>query len=59
MAGVMLEISFARFRASIATFSKERAPSRPCGSWEFVAIVEVGGDERMVWYVGCAEEPEP
>ena len=59
MAGVMLETSFARFIASIATFSKERAPLRPCGSWEFVAMVEVGGDERMVWYVGCAGEPKP
>ena len=41
LAGVMLEISCARFSTSMATFNKGRAPSRPCGSWECVAIVEI------------------
>ena len=31
LAGVMLESSFARFRASIAIFSEERTASRPFG----------------------------
>jgi hypothetical protein len=31
LAGVMLEISFARFRASMAMFNIEREPSRPFG----------------------------
>lgn len=33
LAGVMLEISFARSRASMATFNVERAPSRPFCCW--------------------------
>ena len=42
LAGVALEISFARFKASIATFKEERRPSRVFDSWGLVAIVEVG-----------------
>jgi len=51
LAGVTAETSFARFKASMAAFSKERVPSRPFGRWDLVAMVEVRG--------GCEEEPEP
>jgi hypothetical protein len=53
LAGVMLEISFARFRPSIATFNAEMAPSRPFCCWDVVAIVEnlllreSGAEDRM------------
>ena len=39
LAGAMLEISFARFRASMAAFSNERALSRSFSCGEFVAMV--------------------
>ena len=42
-AGVMLEISFARFRTSMATFNVERTLRRPFGRWEIVSIVVVTG----------------
>ena len=42
LAGVALEISFTRFRASMATFKEERRPSRVFNSWGMVAIVETG-----------------
>jgi hypothetical protein len=41
LAGVMLEISFARFRVSMATLNVERMPFRPLSRWELVAIVEI------------------
>ena len=41
LAGVMLESSLARFRASMAIFREERAESRPFGRWDLVAIVEI------------------
>ena len=40
LAGVMLEVSFAEFSASMPVSSVEWAPSRPSDSWEFVAIVK-------------------
>ena len=40
LAGEMQEISFARSRASMATFNEERAPSRGFGRWGFVSMVE-------------------
>ena len=43
LAGVTLEISFARFIASIDAFNVERRPLRPLGRCEFVAIVETRG----------------
>ena len=48
LAGVILEISFARFMASIAIFSEEMVPSRPLDRWGLAAIVEtqVGGCEK-------------
>ena len=39
-----------RLRASIATFSEERAPSCPFGRWDVVAMVETqGSHEEAVW----------
>ena len=40
LAGVILEISFARFSPSMATFSEERAPSRPFGCWDLAAMAK-------------------
>ena len=49
-AGVILEISFARLRASMAAFKIERAPSRLFGRWGFIAIVGTcGGWEQTTW----------
>ena len=45
-AGVTLEASFARLRASIATFSEERAPSCPFGRWDIVAMVGTQGSHE-------------
>jgi len=49
LAGVMLEISFARFMASIAMFNEERVPSRPFGRWDLAAIVKIqrGGEKAV------------
>ena len=60
LAGVALEISFARFMASMAAFSKERALSRRfCCLELFVSMVEgLGGYERTVRRTACAERPE-
>ena len=59
-AGVTLDSSFARSRPLMATSSKERIPSRPFGSWDLPAIVEMQGDcEKAVWREGCGEESEP
>ena len=38
LAGVMLEASFARFKASMATFNEERVPPRPFGCWDSVSM---------------------
>jgi len=60
LAGVTLETSFARFRASMAIFSEERAPPCPLGRWESVAMVEIPGRyEDAMRREGCEEEPEP
>ena len=60
LAGVMLEISFARFRASMATFSEETTPSRPFGRRNLAAMVEAQGDwDKAVRRTGCEEEAEP
>ena len=40
-AGVTLEVSFARLRVSMATFSEEMIPSCPSGRWDSVAMVEL------------------
>ena len=61
LAGVALDISFARFVASMAAFSKERALSRRWACClESVSMVENQGSwEITVWGAGCAEGPEP
>ena len=43
LAGVTLDISFARSIAPMDTFNVERRPRRPLGRCEVVAIVETGG----------------
>ena len=59
LAGVMLEISFARFRVSMATFSEERALSRPFGRWDLASMVRMQGScEKAVQRTGSEEEPE-
>ena len=58
-AGVILEISFARFMASMATFSEEITPFRPFGRWDLASIVGAQGIRgRVMRYVGCDEGPE-
>ena len=60
LAGVILEISFARFKASMAIFNAEIAPSRPLGRWDLGSMVETGGNcERTVRREGCEEGSEP
>ena len=49
LAGVMLDASFARFIASIATFSEEGMPPRPFGGWDLLYMNQRelrGYDER-------------
>ena len=58
VAGVMLEISLARLRASIAKFSIERALSRPFCRWNVEAIIVFRGRAKAkVWQKSCEEEP--
>ena len=52
----MLEISFARFRASMATSNVERTPPRPFCRWEFATIVEDGVVARKRLGKGSAGE---
>ena len=44
----MVEASFARLRASVATSSEERAPSHPFCRLGLVAIVETQGNSEKV-----------
>ena len=49
LAGVILEISFARFKASMAVFNIRIAPSCPLGRWDWASMVEAQGScERVV-----------
>jgi len=48
LAGDIQEISFARFRASMATFSGERKPSRPFGRWDLASMVKTRGNWEKV-----------
>ena len=60
LAGVMLEISFARFIASMAMFNEEMVPSRPFGGWGFVSIDDTqGSDESTVLRAGREEGSGP
>ena len=40
LAGVMLETSFARFIASMATFSEEIVPPRSFGRWDIASMID-------------------
>ena len=56
LAGVMVEASFAKSAASIATFSEERTLSCPFDRWDspLIDIIEVRGDwEKAARRYGC------
>ena len=59
LAGVMLEISFARLRVSMATFNAERRPSRSLEGLDVGAIAETRGNSGRVRREGCVKNPEP
>ena len=60
LAGVMLEISFARFEASIATFSEERTPPRPFGRCDLISMTQVKAVARTRREVeGVNEDANP
>ena len=63
LAGVMLEISLARFRPSMAMFSEERTPSCPFGCWDLSAMVETqygcGKVRRCAGCAGTSEHERP
>ena len=49
LAGVILESSLARSKASMAAFNAEIAPSRPLGRWDSTSMVKTRGSrERTV-----------
>ena len=49
LAGVTLDASFARFKASMATFNAEMVPSHSLGRWDPAFMVETrGSGERTV-----------
>ena len=54
LAGVMLEISFARFVASMATSSEERTLPRPFGRWELLSMNRTKAVARERCKVGVA-----
>ena len=51
LAGAIDETFSARFVASIATFNRSMAPSRPSGCWDPAFMVETGGGAREPWGV--------
>ena len=55
-AGGILEI-FARFKASVAAFNAEIAPSRPLGRWDLASMTKIRGSRERT--VRCEEGPEP
>ena len=60
LTGVTLVVSFARFRASMAMFSEERASICPCSRWVLVAMVKMQDScEKAEQYAGCEEESGP
>ena len=49
LAGVILDISFARLVASMATFSEERTLPRPFGRWDLISMNQSeGGREKAM-----------
>lgn len=60
LACVILEASFARSTASIASFNEKRVPFRPFGRRGSVAMVEMQGRrKKMAWHTGYKDKPEP
>ena len=60
VAGVILESSFARFKASMTTFSAEMVLSRSLGRWEPAFMVGTEGNcERAARREDCKEGFEP
>ena len=60
LAGVMLEISFARFMASMAILSEEMVPSRPFDRLGLVAIAETQrGGKKTSLHAGCEKGIKP
>jgi len=60
LAGVILESSFARFRASMVAFNAEIVFSRPLGHWDSACMVETRGScEGSVEREGCEKGFEP
>ena len=59
LAGVMLEISFARFMASMAIPNEEMAPSRPFCRWDLASIVKTQRGEKTSLRAGCEKGTEP
>ena len=57
LAGVILESSFARFKASMATFNAEIMLSRPLGRWGSASMVETAREPRGV--KAMMEDSEP
>ena len=60
LAGVMLETSFARFMASMATFNEERVPARLFDRWNFASMVQSQCGDKMTvtaGRAGCEERP--
>ena len=58
-AGVIFEIFFARFEASMAMFNAEMAPSLPSGRWDPASMVMVGSWGRTVRLEDCEEGSKP
>ena len=54
----MAEVSFAEFSVSMPVSNVERVPSRPSGSWEFVAIIRTSGNcEKVGWNKAARKSP--
>lgn len=59
-AGVTLETSLARFKASMVAFNNEMTPSRSFGRWDFFSMVRARGRcEMAALRKGGEEESEP
>ena len=56
LAGVMLEISFARFVDSMATFSEEKTPPRPFGRCDLISMTQSGGNRENTMGGGSCEQ---
>ena len=60
LAGVILESSFARFKASMAAFNAGIMLSRPLSRWGSASMVRTRGScNRTVWRECCEEDSKP